>query len=488
MKNTFLLLFLSGLIASSPTVKAQEHQMDLAEAIGIAQHQSFDYKVAKNRYQSSIWNFQNYKLSAYPTLNLDGVIPDYGRTISRITLPNGDDTFVNQNQAYSSLNLGLSQNINATGGILTLGSSLNRIDVFGNNRTVNYSSVPVSISYLQNTIGYNEFKWLKKTEPLRFQVADKEALTNMEQIASETVNVFFNLLTAEAKKKLSVQNAANADTLYRISKDRFKLGTVSQSELLQLRLNVLNAQKQLTLDSVDLVLAGQQFSRYLAMPADAILHPIVPEQIRFFKVTFEDALDLAKNNSKEVLLFRLNRLESQKNLAKVKAESKLKFNIQANFGLSNVAPSIPGLFSQLQNQQNIAVGFSVPLLDWGNAKTRRLRAEADLALVESQVQQGQMQLEQEIAFQVSRWNLQQQQLGIAVETRDISAKNYELEKQRYLSGNIGINDLNIAQNNRDNSINAYYQAIRVYWEIYYILRRLTLYDFKQREKLQFRID
>ncbi len=469
-------------------LNAQERVISLEQAVRMAQKNSFEYKVAANRYQSSVWNFRNHNASFLPSLYLDGTIPNYSRSITKITLPTGEDTFVNQNQAFSTLNLGIRQNVGITGGILSLSSMLDRIDILGDHRSVRYSTVPVSISYHQEAIGYNRFKWLKKTEPLRFEVSQKKLIADMEQIGLQSVSYYFSLFVAQSKRKLSQQNLANSENLYSISQERFKLGAVSQSELLQLRLNVLNAQKQLTQDSVDMVLSQQQFLRYLTLPDDQSFSLSLPDSIPFFDVHFDQALAQAYENSESVVRFRLNRLDAEQELDRVKSGSNLKFNIRANFGLSNRADNFSQLFNHLENQQNFALSFSLPLLDWSYSKTQKLRAEANLAIVKSQVEQDQMQFEQEIALHTSRWNLHRLQMTIATETREISEKNYELEVERYLRGAITINDLNQAQAQKDSAITAYFSAIRTYWELYYTLRGLTLYDFDKKEKLVYTLE
>src|SRR5690606_20896522 len=201
--------------------------------------------------------------------------------------PTGEDTFVLQNQAYSTLNLGIRQNVALTGGVGAASSSLNRIDVFGNNRQIRYSSVPASLSYYQNAIGYNPFKWQKEIEPLRFESADRAFVTRMEAIGGQTVSHYFDMLAAQARQELSRQNLAKADTLHGIAQERFKLGTVAQSELLQLRLNVLNAQNQVTKDSVDAVLARQRFARYLLLPAGQDWQLAVPDEVRFMDIPMD---------------------------------------------------------------------------------------------------------------------------------------------------------------------------------------------------------
>jgi len=461
---------------------AQEKIVRMEDAIRMARENSFEYKSAQNRLQTGIWRHENFKASFLPTLYMDGTVPNYSRAISKITLPTGEDTFVGQNQAYSSANLGIRQNVGLTGGTFSIKSSLNRLDVFGNGGQTRYSATPFSMSYSQNAIGYNSFKWQKKIEPLQMEASNRQYASDMERIANQAVAYFFSTLSAKARYEMSQQNIANADTLYRITQDRFKLGNIAQSSLLQLKLNTLNARKQLAQDSVDYILAKKQLAKYLRLP-DGDFGVVLEDDIAFFDIPYEEALHHANSNGRNVVDFRLQRLNAEQEIAQTKAQSGLKFDLNANFGMTNTARNIGGLIRGMENQQQVSVGFSLPIMDWGYARTQRQRAESNLAMVESEIEQRQLQIEQEIALYTSRWNLQQRQFAVAREARDIAAQNYGLEVGRFLRGNISINDLNAAQQQKDSAANAYIEAVRAYWELYYTLRRLTLYDFREGTKL-----
>lgn len=462
---------------------AQRNVLNLNEAIRLAQENSYAFKVAQNRMQASSWQYRNFKASFLPSLYLDGSVPNYTRAISKITIPTGEDIFVSQNQSFSSLNLGLRQNLGLTGGTIAASTSLSRIDVFGASRQVTYASTPFSIQYYQDNIGYNPFKWRKKIEPVRLESAQRQFLTDMESIAVTTVQYFYNMLAAQARLTLARQNLANADTLYRITQDRFKLGTVDQNEILQLRLNTLDFKKQLTQDSIDFVLERQQFSRYLLLDHETILDDNIMAD--FFDIDYTDALRLAKENSKNVIQFRLQRLEAEQHLEETKASTGLRFTVQANFGVTNTASSFNRLLTGLENQQQVAIGFSLPILDWGYAKTQRQRAESNLAMVESEIEQEQLALEQEITLHTARWGLHKQQLEIAKEAQHVAVQNYELQKNRFLRGSATINDLNIAQSQKDATASSYITAMRDYWVLFYTIRKLTLYDFKDQKLLKY---
>ena len=68
---------------------------------------------------------------------------------------------------------------------------------------------------------------------------------------------------------------------------------------------------------------------------------------------------------------------------------------------------------------------------------------------------------------------------------DIAARRYDVAKNRYLIGKIDITNLFIAQNEKDQARRSYIAALRTYWEGYYNLRRLTLYNFERNMPIEY---
>jgi hypothetical protein len=161
MRKTFL-FFSVFLLSALHGYTQQSLKLSLDETIHLAQKNSLDYKIIVNMAQSSYWNYENYKAGFLPRLSLSGNLPDYFRSINSITLPDGQINFVGQNVANTSLYLNLSQNIGLTGGNISLGSSLSRLDNFGNFNNTSYTSVPFTLSYNQGNLFYNDFSWQKK--------------------------------------------------------------------------------------------------------------------------------------------------------------------------------------------------------------------------------------------------------------------------------------------------------------------------------------
>jgi outer membrane protein TolC len=53
-------------------------------------------------------------------------------------------------------------------------------------------------------------------------------------------------------------------------------------------------------------------------------------------------------------------------------------------------------------------------------------------------------------------------------------------------GRITIDNLYIAQSEKDQALQGFVQALRAYWVAYYQLRKLTLYDFERKEPIRAR--
>jgi len=67
-------------------------------------------------------------------------------------------------------------------------------------------------------------------------------------------------------------------------------------------------------------------------------------------------------------------------------------------------------------------------------------------------------------------------------------KMYEVTKQRFLIGKIAVLDLNNADTRKDQNRRAYVQSLQNYWNYFYNLRGLSLYDFVNRKPLETEYD
>lgn len=480
-RRTAFIAFIFSFLHSS--IFAQTRTLTLEEAVVLGRSQSPFYYRAKNTYERSYWRYENFKARFKPQIRLNASAPTFFRAINPITQPDGSIEFRRVSQANNSLGVNMIQNIGFTGGQLRVGTALQRTDNFLVGQESFFLSSPFTISYDQNALLYNELRWQKLIEPLTFEAAQRGYTEELEEAGLRAVELFFGALTAQVAVQIVQTNAANTDTLFRISKERFAIGKITENELLQLELNVLNTQNQLNEARVNLEVATQNLKRVLGIPLPVQLSFVPPEKVPSLRIAPERALEEAKANRKALLDFKTQRVEADRQIAEAKGANSLTLGVVANVGTQQTAAQLGAVYNNLQSRQFVGVNIDVPLQDWGFRKSQIKLAKANRELVEVTVKQEEMNFEQEIFLQALRFNQQAQQIGVAQKADTIAQRRLDITKERYLIGKISTTDLNIALNETAQARQNYINTLRAYWNTFYTLRRLTLFDFLKNSKV-----
>jgi len=459
-------------------------QYSFEEVIYIARQHSPMAVLARHRFRGSYWEFRTYKAGFLPTLTMNTVIPDLNRSIDRITLPDGTDAFVERSLVNSSASMELNQNITLTGGNVFMSSDLQRIDILGENGGTSYLSYPVSIGIRQPINGYNEYRWQREIEPIKYEASQREYIKSLEEVSLRAVGYFFDLALAQKNLEIANANYFNADTLYRIAEGRYQLGTIAENELLQMELSYLNAGTALNEAEIDLAIKKFQLKSFLGMDQEDDVEIIIPADIPQFEVELNRALDEAWVNNPDVLERRRQLLEAQQEVERTRSEKGLSATLFASFGLSKRADVFDNVYLNPQDQERLRVGIELPILDWGLGRGKYRMAQSAQEVVKTNVQQAEMDFQQEVLLEVMQFNLQDEQLGIAAKADTIATNRYNVSKQRFLIGKISVLDLNVAQNEKDVAKRGYLSALRNFWSYYYNLRALTLYDWLEDQPLK----
>lgn len=475
----FFLLF-SFSVSAQDTVR-----YTLEEVITMAKEGSLAAKRSQNQKLNGYWNYRFYQSNYKPQLRLNGTLPNFNRSILRITLPDGSDAFVNRTLANYDLGFSLDQSIAATGGTISLNSSVQRIDLLGDNKMTSYATTPLSLSFNQPLFAFNRFKWDKKIEPLLYKESLKRYNENQEEIALEAGDRFFNLLLAQITLNISQLNKANNDTIFRIAQGRYRLGTVAENELLQLELSAINAAQQVTRARLDLEKATLALNLYIGNPDNKSVKLLVPRQIPTFDVNPTIAVEQAKANRQQYESFNRRRMEAAREVAQARGETGLNVNLFGNFGLVQSAATLSDAYKKPQDQQQVNIGFQVPVVDWGRRQARIKTAAANQEAENAAILQDQLNFEQEIYILAKQFDLLRQQLVASTRADEVAQKRYDISQKRYLVAKISITDLNIALQDKDAAKRDYLQAMRDFWRGYYQLRMLTLYDFEKNEPIAY---
>lgn len=459
--------------------------LSLNEAIEIAQRQSLNAFIAKNTYLEGYWDFRTYRADLYPSLNINSELFNY---YSGNFWVEADQEFDYRINTSNSIGLSLRQNIVPTGGVISLNSEFDRFHNISNpdpvNGAMNYKTRPLSIRIDQPLTGYNRFKWIKKLKPLEYEIVRRNYIRDQQDIAQRTVSAFFDLAKAEVDLTIANFNFSNADTLYRIGKGRFEIGTITQDELLNLELTWLNAEKNLTTSRLNLQRSQTELNSFLRFPADKAVVCSLPEDIPELMIEADSAVNLAYKNNPQLLDYKRSLIQQDQNVALQKSR-RFDANLQLSYGVDQVAYEVDDIYAPPYSSSNGAnIRFNMPLIDWGKTKSNYLMAESSREITKYRVEQGIIDFEKNVINTILEFNLQRKQLEIANKAQMVGQLGFDVTKQRFLIGKVDVIRLNEARNGMVNSKKSYIQTLESYWNYIYYIQKLTLFDFLNNVELQ----
>jgi outer membrane protein TolC len=485
MKKYFLFIMITAFCILAKKSEAQEIKtLTFQEVIRLSEEQSPNALMAKHRFRASYWQYRTFVAQYRPSLTLTGTTPDYSNSYDKVwnSQTNGYD-YQATNTLSNLGSLALSQNIGFTGGTIFMNSDLTMFNDFEND-SKKYITTPLSIGLTQPLFRYNALKWQKKTEPLKFEAAKKTFLSNIEAVHQQAVMIFFSLAQAQINKQIAEMNYSNADTLFRIARGRYQLGTIAEDELLQMQLSWLNAETARKQADMNLRDREIRLRSFLGFNDRVRLELIIPVDIPALQVSTQEVFDLAMQNNPEMLDQQLTILTAQSSVAQAKAEKGLNANLTASYGLRDQDPEFRPAYQDPNKQQRIRIGFTLPILDWGLGKGKYKMAQSSLELAQVQSNQAIVDFQQNLYLDVEQFNLQKSQVEIAAKSDTVAMKRYEVTKQRFLIGKIAVLDLNDADSRKDQNKRAYLQSLQDYWNYFYNIRSLTLFDFINRIPLE----
>lgn len=481
MKNILFYLLMACFTAQ--IAHAQERQYTLHEVVQMAREQSIAAKQAVTQKKTNYWKYRSFIADYKPQLSLSGKLPGFTRSFLEVVQPDGSISFQPVSYNNSMVNLSLSQNIAATGGTIFVQQELQRFDDFAKDKT-SYNGIPIQIGFDQPLFRFNEMKWIRRIEPLKFKEGNQEFIASLEEVSLNVTGYYFELLVAQVNLQIAAKNRSNSDTLYKIAVEKLKLGKISQNDLLQLQMGLLTSQKDHASAEQAAAVASLQLKMYLSLRDEKETQLEIPVEKGEFEISTEVALQEAFANRSDAIAFSRRLLEAERDMQKAKKENGLNASLQATFGLSNQGARPLDVYKGPQDREFVSLQFTLPIMTWGRNKARTEIAKANKEFVGQSVEQDKLTFEQQIFTQVTLLQMLQKQAKLTKLADDIASNRYQIAQNRFILSDLSVTDLGIAMQEKDRAKRDYIIALRDYWQAYYSLRLLTLYDFEKNEKIQ----
>lgn len=484
--NTIILIstiHVSATAMASGTEVGDTIRLDLDRTIALARTRSVEASTALNELRTSYWQYRTFRAELLPEITFRATVPSYNRRFSSYQNSDGSYSFVHDDNLYLTGSISLSQRIWLTGGTVSLTSSLDWRRQLSGVKNNSFMSIPVALTLNQPLFAVNDVKWDRKIEPVRYEEALANFISDTEAVAMTAVNYYFELLLAKENVACSRQNMNNAEKLLEVAKAKRSMGQISENDLLQIELSLLTARSELTENESTLRSSTFQLASFLGFDDSRPIELEMPGRLSENPVVYAEALDYAMQNNAFSKNIRRRQLEADYDVAKAKGDMK-QINLIAQIGYTGTDRDISDAYRNLRDNRVVEIGVAIPILDWGKRRAAVKVAESRRELTENTLRKESMDFNRNLFVLVERFNNQKEQLRLADRASEIATRRYETNVETFMVGRISTLDLNDSQESKDSARRKDINELFYYWYYYYQLRNITLWDFENARPIE----
>ncbi len=481
-----LALTILGVNSHWATVNGQRTvRLDLERTISLATDSSLNAQKYQSVYDASLFNYLSWQASRKVQISLQSTPIQYERYLTQRYLSEENiDIYREQQMLYSQAGIHAEQPIEALGGSLYGSTQLGYLRTFGDATDTQFMTVPVSIGYKQDLLGFNALKWNKRLEPLKLALAEKQLTYDTESASLEAVEKFFNLALAQDQLIMSEEYLASCDTIYAIAERRYRIASISKAELSTLELEKINARNTLANARINSKRAMRDLASYLGFDLDTQIELVIPTSLNNMQISAQDAVEHARENNPMYLTAQQQTLEARRDAERARVEKNLDLKLDASIGLNQVAEDFGDAYRRPRMQNMATVTLSIPIKDWGKRKNAYLAAKSGVNAAEKSEMEAARVTELDVVTSVGEFNERQTIVETSRQALTIAENAYTATLQRFIRAQADVNDLSLAQSRWQTSRQNQITSLQNYWLSYYHLRQLTLYDYMRHEVIR----
>ena len=225
-------------------------------------------------------------------------------------------------------------------------------------------------------------------------------------------------------------------------------------------------------------------SSFLGMNNTEKIIPEIPGSLPELIIDQELAFEMAQTLNPEILSLRQKELQAEQTLDRAVKNARFNANLNLSYGLNQSSEELNQVYNDPLDQQMVNVSINIPLLDWGDRKGQKQMAQKQKEVVDIEVKQSMLDFEQEVKLKVIDFNLQGQVVASAAKADTLARQSYELTQRRFLLGKADVLKLTSSMSARQRAREKYITSLATYWQYYYQVQGLTLFDFKNRRTLE----
>jgi len=425
LSTLLLLAALARGAAAQDSTRVGAKPLTLADAIAMAQQRGDQAEGARATRDAARYRNDSFNARLRPQLFLSGNAANLNHGINPIVAEDGSTQFVGQSENQSTMQLGFSQAIPLTGGTVTIGSAVTRIDQFGTTYDKKWQTSPVVVSLQQNLFKPRDIVWNERIQSLNASVAERQYLEAREDVAGSTADAFFNLYAQQMTLANATANVAVNDTLYTLNKGRYEVGKIGENDLLKSELALLRARAAVDDAKLARDRAEAALRRMLNYPAEQPFSIVTPDSIPTIEADPEVAAREALKNASLMEQSQLDEVNVKREITAARLNNGFNASIAATVGFNQTASAFGAAYQSPLGRQSFTLGVTLPMMQWGAGRADVQAARADERRAASTAKTRRDQIAEDARFSVLAMQQAQRNVTLAAKADTVSIKQFE---------------------------------------------------------------
>lgn len=434
--------------------------LTLKESISTAMGESYSIKSAEQSLVSSQMNLEAIKMGLRSSVDLEFDLPRYSRSLSsQFNTTIGTEQFYEFGYTTVEGRLSITQPILFTNGSLSISGSLFGRDQFseltGTSRDY-FSNIGIRLR--QPLFVFNSQAANLERAEINLEKTQREFTQAEKDIIYNVTSSFYYLFRSKKNAEINEEKVRQTEISYNTAVNKFKAGLIPEVEMLQLEVDLAASKNELLNASQLFEEAKNEFKLLIGLNINEEIDVTADLEYSPVEINTEAAIESALKNRSDILNAEANITLSEMNIDEVESQSTIRADLTANYGINKNDERFDNIFNNFEDTRSVTMTLSIPVWDWGKNAREVESAEANHNLNLLRHQNLKEQIVKEVLSAINRLNSAKARVEVLSKSVDVAVKSYDINLERFKSGNITSFDLSQMQlkltDAKINSLNA----------------------------------
>ncbi len=301
------------------------------------------------------------------------------------------------------------------------------------------------LSFEQPIFTYNRTKLELRELELDYENASLNYAIQRLELEMEVMTRFFELYQKKMSLEIAVEELENNEQNYQTMKNKVEAGLAAKDELYQEELNYENSKAKVQNEQVALEDAMDSFKRLLGLSIFEEISVEADISHQPVDIDLKQAIDHGLKNRMELRERHIGIEQAQYNLTRTSAQNEFKGSIEVSYGSIGTDERFENIYDSPEKSQEFSLSLNIPLWDWGEKRSRIKVAEADIKAAKFDLEDEKVQIMIDIRSTYRDLQKNVRQIEIARKGVRLAQMTYEIDLERYRSGELSSFELSQKQ-------------------------------------------